>query len=160
MIKQIMLTGLLLGINYTCAEEVSTLDRLKTLSKEGVTKFQESSRLATETKSASFMSRDASTGIDIFCNTQAYAQGHRIVTGVGCQIEYKFFARNIYSYTELTGNILPSSSEDECDNAIAICKKAQFSFKEADNNHVDIVHQNKIIGTVDFSKEIIGFTSR
>lgn len=163
MIKQIVLTlviGSLLNIGQTYAEEASALDKLKTLGKESVTKFQESSKLATETKSTEYRDSSNSNSIDIFCNTQAYTQGQKFISGVGCIIDYKFSAKNTYSGSLLTGTLLNVKAEDECDKAIAICKAAKFGFKDSDKNLVDIIHNNKIIGTIDFSKDVIGFSPK
>lgn len=163
MVKQTLLAasiGCLLSIGQTYAEEASTLDKLKTLSKESVTKFQESSKLATETKAAEYRDNGSFKAIDIFCNTQAYTQGQKFISGVGCIIDYKFSAKNTYSGSLLTGTLLNVKAEDECDKAIAICKAAKFSFKDSDKNLVDIIHNNKIIGTVDFSKDVIGFSPK
>ena len=60
----------------------------------------------------------------------------------------------------LTGTLLNVKAEDECDKAIAICKSAKFSFKDADKNLIDILHNNKIVGSVDFSKDILGFSPK
>lgn len=156
MVKFIILMGCL-GVGYCHAEEASTLDKLKTFGQDSVNKLKESSNVSTETKVAEFTNNTYSTKVDIFCNTKAYTQGHKFISGVGCHIEYKFFAKKVYEGEELIGHILPNESEDDCDKAIAICKYTQFTFKEVNENIVDIFYKNKIVGSVDFSKEVPGF---
>lgn len=155
MIKKILLVGCLLA-NTGYAEEISTFDKLKA----SVNKLKESGPFPTETKIAEYRDKTYSTSIDIFCNTEVYTQGHKMVEGVGCSIEYKFFAKKVYESEEITGHLLPVSSEDDCDKAIAICKSAQFGFKEVNENTVDILQGDKIVGTVDFSKAVVGFLAR
>ena len=155
MIKKMALIGCLLG-TQSYAEEISTFDKLKAK----VNKLQESSKFSTETRVAEYSDKTYSTSIDIFCNTEVYTQGHKMINGIGCHIEYRFFAKKVYESEAINGHLLPISLEDDCDKAIAICKSATFSFKEANENTVDIIQGNKIVGTVDFSKEVVGFLAR
>lgn len=155
MIKKILLVGCLLG-NLGYAEEISTFDKLKA----GVNKLQDSAKFTTETKVVGYNNKTYTTSIDIFCNTEVYTQGHKFISGAGCHIEYKFLAKKVYGSEMLTGHLLPILSEDDCDKAIAICKSAKFDLKEINENTVDIIQGNKVVGTVDFSKEVVGFLAR